>query len=106
MTDSAARPPNPPDPKLPPARRRPPPLRPSFTLTLIYVVVFFVAFAMLLILPELIPILEMQPGPEQEDVAKRVAEEAPRIRLLYALLLALGAVGLGSYLKVLPGLRR
>ena len=73
---------------------------------LLYLVVFFAVFAMLLILPELLPLLKMQPGPEQEAVATRVAQEAAGPRLLYALLLSLGAVGLGSYLRVLPGLKR
>ncbi len=96
----------PPHPHLPP-RRRPPVFRPSFTLSLLYLVVFFFAFALLLILPELTKVLaEVPPGPEQEQIAREVAREAARPRLLYAVGLALGCLGLGVYLDILPGLKR
>ena len=94
-----------PDAPLP--RRKPPVLRPSFTLALLYLAGFFLLFSLLLILPELLPVLNrVPPGPEQQRLAEEVAREAVRPRLLPALLLALCAVGLGSYLRLLPGLRR
>jgi len=89
------------------SRRRPPAFRPSFTLALLYLVVFFFAFAFLLIMPELMAVLrDVPPGPEQEAVARRVAQQAAAPRLPWALLLSLAALGLGSYLRVLPGLKR
>ena len=97
------------DPKQHPvlSRRRAPAFRPSFTLALVYLAAFFVLFAFLLILPELLTVLgEVPPGPEQEQVAREVAERAAKPRILWALGLALGAVGLGAYLEVLPGLKR
>ena len=87
-------------------RRKRPVLRPSFTLALFYLAGFFLLFSFLLILPELLSVLDRVPaGPEQQRVAQQVAREAVRPRLLPALLLAMGAVGLGSYLRLLPGLR-
>ena len=102
-------PPTPPSPVSPPAplpRRKGPVFRPSFTLALLYLAGFFTLFMLILILPELLDVLtEVSPGPEQRQIAERVAREAARPRLLPGLLLALGAVGLGSYLRLLPGLR-
>jgi hypothetical protein len=88
-------------------RRRAPAIRPSFTLALVYLLAFFVVFSLLLIMPELMGVLrDVAPGPEQERVAQEVARKAFGPRAIYALGLALAAVGLGSYLRVLPGLRR
>ena len=81
-------------------------LRPRFTLALLYVAGFFMLFTLLSVVPELLPVLrEVPPGPEQQQLAESVAREAARPRLLQGLLLALAAVGLGSYLRLLPGLR-
>jgi len=81
--------------------------RPSFTLALVYVVAFFTLYAVLLILPELLRVLaEVPPGPEQQEIAEQVAREAARPRIAYAMALALLSVGLGSYLKILPGLKQ
>ena len=49
---------------------------------------------------------DIPPGPEQEQMAREVARQAAKPRLLWAVGLALGAVGLGAYLQVLPGLKR
>jgi len=74
---------------------------------MLYVVVFFVLYALLLILPELMHVLaDVPPGPEQQELAEQVAREAARPRVAYAVVLAVATVGLGSYLKILPGLRQ
>jgi hypothetical protein len=89
------------------ARRRTPVFRPSFTLALVYLLVFFMLYAFLLIMPELLAVLrDLPPGPEQQRVAEEVAREVFAPRALYAVLLSVGSVGLGSYLQVLPGLKR
>ena len=89
------------------SRRSAPAFRPSFTLALLYLGAFFVLFAFLLILPDLLAVLrDIPPGPEQEQMAREVARQAAKPRLLWAVGLALGAVGLGAYLEVLPGLKR
>ena len=88
-------------------RRRAPAFRPSFTLALVYLFAFFVVFSFLLIMPELLAVLrDVPPGPEQQQVAQETARRAFAPRAVYALGLSLAAVGLGSYLQVLPGLKR
>ena len=81
-------------------------MQPRFTLYILYLAGFFLLYAMLLILPDLLDVLEsMPPGPEQEEAATRVAREAVRPHLLPALAMALATAGLGAYYRVLPGLR-
>jgi len=88
-------------------RRSSPTFQPRFTLSLAYLAFFFVFFCLVLILPELLELVEsMPPGPELQQAAKEAAREAVRPRLPLALLLAVAATGLGSYFRVLPGLRR
>jgi len=92
----------------PPARssgsRRPPPFRPRFTLGLIYLAVFFVLFQFLQVLPELIHLLgSMEPGPDQQLAAERAMREGSSP--LVSLVLALAATSLGSYYRVLPGMK-
>ena len=73
---------------------------------MVYLVGFFVLFTLLLILPELLRVLaDVPPGPEQQKIAEQVARDAARPRIVYALVMALGALGIGSYLRLLPGLR-
>ena len=89
------------------SRRSAPAFRPSFTLAVLYLGGFFLLFAFLLILPELLSVLRDVPsGPEQERIARELAQRAAALRLLWAVGLALAAVGLGAYLQVLPGLKR
>ena len=89
------------------SRRSAPAFRPSFTLAVLYLSGFFLLFALVLILPELLSVLrDVPPGPEQEQISREVARRAAAPRLLWAAGLALAAVGLGSYLQVLPGLKR
>jgi hypothetical protein len=91
----------------PPLRRRAPVFKPSFTLALLYLAGFFTLYALLLILPELLNVLaDVPPGPEQQKIAEQVARDAARPRLAYAMALAVGSVGLGAYLKILPGLKQ
>lgn len=86
--------------------------RPAFTLFLLYFFGFFVFFALLLALPDLVEgARELPPGTgpiteEERARAARIASEAVRGRLTYALAAAAVALGLGSWLGVLPGLRR
>jgi hypothetical protein len=88
-------------------RRRAPAFRPSFTLSIFYLIAFFFLYAFLLTMPELLSLLrDMEPGPEQQEAAERVVREAFGPRIIYAVLLAVGSVGLGSYLQILPGLKR
>lgn len=89
------------------SRRRAPVFRPTFTLALLYLAGFFAVFVFLLVLPELLTVLrDVPPGPEQERVAREMVQAVAAPRLPWAVALAVAAVGLGSYLKVLPGLRR
>jgi hypothetical protein len=89
------------------ATRRPrPALRPQFTLFLIYFGAFFLGFALVLILPEMLEALEMLPP--EADAQQEGAAAARRIappRLLAAFVLASLTLGLGARLRVLPGLR-
>jgi hypothetical protein len=72
----------------------------------LYLVGFFVLYALLLILPDLLDVLaQVPPGPEQEAIAREVAREAAAPRLLPAFALALVTAALGAYYRVLPGLR-
>ena len=87
--------------------RRPPAFRPNFTLSILYLVVFFLLFAFALILPSMLEVLaEVPAGPEQEQVAYEVARQVARPRLLLAIALSIATVTIGSYYKVLPGLKR
>jgi hypothetical protein len=86
--------------------------RPRFTLSLLYLVFFFFLFGLLLALPELLEgVRELGPGPdeltpEELDRARETARGAlAGGRLLVALGLAVIATGLGSYARLLPGLR-
>ena len=73
---------------------------------MLYLLVCFFAFGLLLVAPELLEILrEVPPGPEQQKLAEEAVREAIRPRLPVAGALALLTTVLGSYYKVLPGLR-
>ncbi len=85
------------------AKRRPPPFRPRFTIGIFYLVVFFFLFAFLQVLPELIALLEMPPGPDQERAALEATRSASNP--LAAALLSLVATSLGSYYRILPGMK-
>jgi len=99
----------PPEPPLP---RRSAPFRPRFTIVLLYVAAFFLLYALLLALPDLIAgARELGPGPEEltpEEMAR--AQEVGRQamaggKVLIALVASLATVGLGIWRDVLPGVR-
>lgn len=93
-----------------PSRREP--FRPRFTLMLLYVAGFYLLYALLLALPDLIAgYLELGPGPEAltpEELAhaKGIAQRAiGGGKTLIALVASLATVGLGAWRRVLPGMR-
>ena len=85
------------------AKRRPPPFRPRFTIGIFYLVLFFFLFSFLQILPDLIALLEMPAGPEQQNAAQEASHRSSSP--LASALLALLATSAGSYYRVLPGMK-
>jgi hypothetical protein len=86
--------------------------RPRFTLTILYLAFFFFLFGLLFALPELLQeARDLGPGPDEltpEELARArdtVREALKGGRLFVALGLAVIATGLGSYARLLPGLR-
>ena len=99
-------------PEAPPRRSAQPVFRPRFTLSILYLAFFFFLFGMLFALPDLLEgARNLGPGPEEltpDELAR--ARDATRGalqggRLQVALALAVIVTGLGSYARVLPGLR-
>ena len=92
----------------PPPRRRPPAaFRPSFTLSILYFAGLFIAFAMILILPEMLDALgTLPPDVDAEQAGAEVAQRIAGPRLLGAFLLAAMTLIVGAYYQVLPGMRR
>lgn len=97
-----------------PASETPPPyyrkvrsdFRPSFTLGILYLFGFFFVYCLLLVSPSLFEVLRTVPiGPEQEEVAKRVAQEVVRPRLPIALLLSALSTVAGAHFGLLPGMK-
>ena len=84
---------------------RPPPgkYRPRFIIGIIYLVGFFFLFAFLQILPDLVGLLDLPPGPEQERAARELARE--QSDPLTSLLLSVLVTSLGGYYQILPGMR-
>jgi len=88
------------------------PFRPRFTLTLLYVAGFFLLYAMLFALPDLLAgYRALGPGPEEltPDEMARAREIARQAmgggKVLIALVAALATVGFGIWRNVLPGVR-
>ena len=77
--------------------------RPRFTIGILYLAAFFFLFAFLQILPDLIGLLELPPGPEQEAAAREVARK--KSSPLLSILLSVIATGIGAYYEILPGLK-
>ena len=66
----------------------------------------FVGIALALVMPELMRVLQSAPpGPEQQEMAQRVAHEAIGPRMPIAILLAAVVAALGGYFGLLPGLK-
>ena len=88
---------------------RPPAFRPRFTLVLVYVAGFFLLYAMLFALPDLLPLLGAEgqalPPEELQARAEQVAREAMQGKVLIALVAALATVGVGVWRNALPGVR-
>jgi hypothetical protein len=87
-----------------------PVFRPAFTLLMLYFFAFFVFFAVLLALPALLEGMRTIPPAttlEAERAAgAEIAKRAVQGKLLYALLAAIVATGIGSYGRILPGVKR
>lgn len=88
-----------PHPKSRHAQRR---FRPRFTIGILYLAGFFFLFAFLQILPDLVQLLELPPGPEQEVAAKELART--KSSPLLSLILSVVATSAGAYYEILPGL--
>ncbi len=75
-------------------------------MSLIYLFGFFFLYCLLLIAPALYEVAQtLPPGPEQEEVAKRVAQQSIQPRLGIAIAASVFTTTLGAHFKVLPGLR-
>jgi hypothetical protein len=98
-----------PPPRLP--RRSSVTFRPQFTLLLVYFFAFFLFFCLVLALPSLLEGLRTLPagsGPlteEEQALASRIARDAVRGKLGYALAASLAALVLGAWTRTLPGLK-
>jgi hypothetical protein len=88
---------------------RTPPFRPRFMLTLLYLAGFFVLYALLLVAPELLPLLGSEgrslPPEELRERARQVSQQAMQGKVLIALAAALVTVGVGAWRRALPGMR-
>jgi hypothetical protein len=91
---------------------RAPPFRPRFTLVLLYLAGFFLLYAMLFALPELVAgARALGPGPDEltpEEMARARAIARQAMgggKVLIALVAALASVGFGIWRNVLPGVR-
>jgi hypothetical protein len=91
----------------PPPRTTSAAFRPRFTLSLLYLAFFFLAFSLLLVLPELLQ-FEAPANPADEEAALAAMREHIRLvagpRLPFALLLTLGTLFLGIRHGLLPGM--
>ena len=77
---------------------RPPPFRPHFSLSLLYIAGFFAFFALLLILPEMLDaVAELPPGADAELEGAQLAQRIAGPRLLAAFFLAVITFGGGAY---------
>jgi hypothetical protein len=96
--------------RMPPRRpREGPQFRPEFTLFLVYFFAFFLFFALLLALPDLLEGMRTLPAAatieEERAAGARIAQQAVRGKLLWAVIAAAFALGIGAYARVLPGFK-
>ena len=84
--------------------------RPEFTLYLVYFFGFFLFFALLLALPDLLDGVRSLPPAatieEERAAGAAIARRAVAGRLPWAVIAAIIAIGIAGYTQVLPGLRR
>jgi hypothetical protein len=100
-------------PRPPPRRPRPTSatFRPEFTLLVVYFFGVFLAFSLLLALPALLEALRTLPPGEgpltdaERAVAAEAAREALRGRVSYAVIATVVVLGIGVWMRALPGLR-
>jgi hypothetical protein len=97
--------------RTPPRRPRTgPQFRPEFTLFLIYFFAFFLFFGLVLALPDLLAGMRALPPAatleEERAAGARIARQAVQGKLLWALIAAAIALGIGAYARALPGLKR
>jgi hypothetical protein len=87
-----------------------PAFRPAFTLLMLYFFAFFVFFAVLLALPDLLEGMRTIPPAasleEERAAGAEIAQRAVQGKLVYALLASIVAAGIGSYARILPGIKR
>ena len=88
---------------------RPPPFRPRFTLTLLYIAGFFLLYSLLFVAPDLAPLLGVEgqglPPEQLQERARQVAQHAMRGKVILALAASIATVGLAAWRRVLPGMR-
>jgi hypothetical protein len=95
-----------------PRRRRTTPFRPTFTLLLLWFALFFFAFALLLLLPDLVAAFRaLPPGegpltPEELARARDAARRGIAGRLGWVFGAAALVTGIGAWSGRLPGVRR
>jgi hypothetical protein len=91
-----------------PPRRRPASFpRPFASLAIVYIFGFFFVYALAMVVPALIEVMNtVPPGPELERAAENAAYEAAQGRMGLAFLLSLATVVLGVWTQKLPGLKR
>ncbi|MBW2269682.1 MAG: hypothetical protein JRH16_13995 [Deltaproteobacteria bacterium] len=93
----------------PPPRKPSATFRPHFTLTLLYLAFFFLAYSLLLVAPELMQVEPPANPVDDEAALAEVRETIRRVagpRLPVALLLALATLLLGVRQGLLPGISR
>ena len=85
-------------------------LRPEFTLLMLYFFVFFLFFALLLALPDLLEGMRTMPPATSIEAERaagaQIAQHAVQGKLRWAFLAATVATGIGSYARILPGIKR
>ena len=89
--------------------RRTEPFRPRFTLTLLYLALFFFLYGLLFAAPDLAPLLGDEGRSLPPEVLQQRAREVTQHTMRGKVPLAFGAavitVGLAAWRRVLPGMR-
>jgi hypothetical protein len=97
-------------PRMPRRPARAPTFRPEFTLLMLYFFAFFIFFALLLALPDLLDGMRNMPPATSIDAERAAGAEIARHavdgKLRFAFLAAAVVLGIGAYARVLPGIKR